>query len=547
MKIPFIALLLIPLLISCSDDNTSTNSDDNTPPKIELDHSGLEPITADLILENEYLSAGDATVFLKTKDAFSTRPDPISDDFALDANFTSGDHLFRTPHADIGPMLSTGTCQGCHLNDGRGVLPENSDSPMFNMLFKIGDELGNADPIYGGQLQPFSIQGFNSSDITQGYSKHNGSINGTELYGEAFPYIEYEVITGDYPDGETYSLRKPTYKVKELSYGAFMDDVRFSPRLAPQMIGVGLLGEIPEANLIALADEFDDDNDGISGKVSYVTDAVSGEIKVGRFAYKAQNPTILQQVSGAYSGDIGLTTSIFPDESCTDNQVACQVAAEDEDKVETEVDLSDLELALVEFYTRVLGVPVRRGFDTETNEWSADVLAGRQLFYESKCTACHTPRHVTGDAAGSVLGEITFTSLEDNAESIEMLSNQTIYPYTDLLLHDMGGSCSVSLRTSDDLACKEGDECTYVQQCTGLADGLIQGDAEGTEWKTPALWGLGLVQTVNPNATFLHDGRARTIEEAILWHGGEAENSKLSFMSLNKTERNQIITFLNSL
>ena len=163
------------------------------------------------------------------------------------------------------------------------------------------------------------------------------------------------------------------------------------------------------------------------------------------------------------------------------------------------------------------------------------------------CTGCHTARHVTGEAAGSVLGELTLTSLEENAQPIAVLSEQTIYPYTDLLLHDMGGSCQVTRETAIGDSCTTGEECLYVQRCEGLADGVIQGDASGTEWKTPALWGLGLVQTVNANSTFLHDGRARTIEEAILWHGGEASTSKDIFMSYSAAERQQVLLFLDSL
>ena len=238
---------------------------------------------------------------------------------------------------------------------------------------------------------------------------------------------------------------------------------------------------------------------------------------------------------------------MFSAEPCTENQLACLLAAELESKVGEVVDLGDHSLALVEFYNRVLAVPVRRGFDRDTQVWNEDVTKGRTLFFSSNCIGCHTPRHVTGEAAGSVLGEITLAGLTEQAEPVSVLSNQTIFPYTDLLLHDMGGSCEVTRETAEGLSCKAGAECLYVQRCEGLADGVIQGDASGAEWKTPALWGIGLVQTVNVNSTFLHDGRARTIEEAILWHGGEAEQSKNAFMSLNATEREQLLLFVQSL
>lgn len=532
---------------SAESTNPVTPEPETPAPTPTVDHSGLTPLSVDVIDENEYLTGGDATVFVSNEDAFSTRPQMIANDIQSDGFFTSGDHLFRTSEQDIGPLLSTGNCQGCHVNDGRGSVPASPTAPMLSMLFKLGDSTGAADPIYGDQLQPFAVQSFNTTDFDSGLSVHDGSVNGTELYGEAFPFIEYEIINGTYSDGTTYELRQPVYKVKDLSYGPFMSDIRFSARVAPQAFGVGLLDAIPAENLIALADENDSDSNGISGRVSMALDAFSGETKVGRFAYKAQNTSVLQQVAGAYGGDIGISTSIFPNEACTEQQVACEMSAALENKVGDDYDFSNQSLAFVEFYNRVLGAPARRGFDADTNTWDDNIAAGRALFFETQCVDCHTPRHVTGEAEGSVLGQLTLLGLEENPEPIAMLSEQTIFPYTDLLLHDMGGSCAVTRETVIGEACTDGAECMYVQRCDGLADGLIQGDASGSEWKTPALWGIGLVQTVNPNATFLHDGRARTIEEAILWHDGEAASRKEAFMALSQTERQQLIAFVESL
>jgi len=550
-KKQIVVSVLCVLLAACggsggSGETVAPDPDPPTPDPV-LDHSGLTPLTADAVNELEYLAGGDATLFVTNEDAFSTRPEAIADDFKLDGFFTSGDHLFRTPHSDIGPLLNTGTCQGCHLNDGRGVVPATPEDPMLSMLVKLGRSNGEVDPMYGDQIQPFAEQSFTTSDFQSGFPVHDGSVSGTELYGEAFPFIEYEMVDGSYPDGTAYQLRKPVYKVRDLSFGPFSEDIHFSPRVAPQAFGVGLLAEIPADHILALADENDADGDGISGRASMVTEAFSGETKLGRFAYKAQNPTVLQQVAGAYNGDIGISTSIFTGEPCTDNQIACQMVAEQESKVGEELDFSDRELALVEFYNRVLGVPARRGYDKDSEQWHESILAGRKLFFDSNCVACHTPRHVTGEAPGSALGELTLTGLEENAATIEILSSQTIFPYTDLLLHDMGGSCQVTRETAEQAACSTGAECLYVQRCEGLADGLVQGDASGTEWKTPALWGIGLVQRVNPDSTFLHDGRARTIEEAILWHDGEAKQAKESFMALTASERQQVIAFLESL
>jgi CxxC motif-containing protein (DUF1111 family) len=525
-------------------------------PEPTLDHSGLAPMLSDVIANSEYLSGGDTTVFVSNENAFSRKPAEIIADFRLDGNFTQGDHLFRTPDDGIGPLLSIGSCQGCHINDGRGEIPASPQTPMSTMVIKLADSYGNADPMYGKQIQPFSIQGFlGGNQLSDGFSEHDGSVSGTDLHGEAFPFLEFETINGNYPDGSSYQLRKPILKIRDLSYGNFIEDIRFSARLAPQAFGAGLLDAIPAEHLLALVDENDSNEDGISGRASMVNDIFAtdpNQKMIGRFTYKAQSPSLLHQVAAAYNGDMGVSTSAFPREHCTDLQLACNLAAEQEERSGEIVDLTDISLAFVEFYNRVLGVPARRGFDDSTNTWDEGITAGRSLFFTANCVGCHTPRHVTIDAKGSVLGEISFNGLianteEQFADSIEVLSNQTIYPYTDLLLHDMGGSCEVTRETNDGVTCSSGAECFYVQRCQGLADGLIQGDASGVEWKTPALWGLGLVQTVNEDASFLHDGRARTIEEAVLWHGGEAENAKQAFMNFSQDERQQLLSFLKSL
>jgi CxxC motif-containing protein (DUF1111 family) len=516
-------------------------------PEPIVDHSGLTPLEATTIDDAEYLSGGDATLFIADEDSFSTRPIPIAENFTLDGNFTSGDHIFRTPHEDAGPLLNTSNCQGCHLNDGRGVLPASIEQPFTSMLVKIGDSSGAPDPIYGNQLQTFAEQSFSTSNFTSGWPRYNGSINGDVLLGEAYTYIEFEEVVGSYPDGVTYSLRNPIYKTKDLSFGDFTADIRFSPRVAPQVFGVGLLEAIPEQYILALADDNDSNDDGISGRASMVTDLSRNETRLGRFTYKGQTPSVLQQGAAAYQSDIGISNSLFPDEPCSDAQIACLDVAEREKKVGNQYDISDLEMAQVEFYNRVLGVPARRGFDSNNAQWDTNIAAGRQQFFEVGCIGCHTPRHVTAEAPGSVLGEISFSGLQENAASIEMLSNQTIFPYTDLLLHDMGGSCTVTRETANEASCATGQECMYVQRCDGLADGLTQGMASGSEWKTPPLWGIGLVQTVNAKATFLHDGRARTIEEAVLWHGGEAQNSLIAFKQLSSDQRSQVLAFIESL
>lgn len=506
---------------------------------------GLAALSATTPDASEHLAGGAATTALANADAFGQRPAAIASNFELDANFTSGDHIFRTPEATgIGPLFNARTCQGCHLRDGRGLVPNNPEQPMRSMFLRLSQANGSPDPTYGGQLQTFGVDSVPGD--TQGLPAHDGALNGDLAIGEAYAYITYEEVAGQYPDGDSYSLRQPTYHVKALSYGEFSESVRFSPRVTPSLFGSGLLEAIPVDYIIAYADEDDVNNDGISGRAAMVNSPFSTELQLGRFGYKASNPSVLQQVAGAYRGDIGLTNTVFSDESCTNNQLACENRAADEPKTGAEYDLSDVKLALVEFYNRVLSVPERRGKTGE--QWQAAVIAGREQFFEMNCVGCHVPRHKTGEAAGSELGDVSIAGLNPTSKTpIAVLSNQVIYPFTDLLLHDMGGSCQITRELTNGTACTGGEACEYVQRCEGLADGRIDGPASETEWKTPALWGLGLVKTVNAQATFLHDGRARTIEEAILWHSGEAEASKQAFTQLTRDERSQVITFLNSL
>jgi len=536
-SIPSLLCLLVSYTALATEPATSTKTD----------HSGLVPLSSSVIAPNEHLAGGDTTMFVFNNNAFSRRPKPVARDFKADGFFTSGEHLFRTPHKGVGPVVNAASCQGCHLNDGKGLVPENAAEPMVSMFLKVGDTDGNVDPMYGDQIQTFAAQGLLSGDTTSGLPKHNGSVSGEKLYGEAYAFIEYKTITGQYSDGVSYQLRQPIYKVKDLSYGPFNPKVAFSPRVAPAIFGSGLLEGIPAEHILALSDPTDQDNNGISGKAAMVKDVMTGKMALGRFAYKAQNPNVLQQTSGAYRGDIGITNSLFIEESCMPLQVACLAQAKLEKNSGNKPDIIDRQLALVEFYNKVLAVPARRGYDKKTKTWAPDIAAGRALFFETGCVDCHTPRHVTGDVVGSRLGKITLLALLPEPQTLPYLSNQVIFPYTDLLLHDMGGSCQVTRELDNGASCESGQQCLYVQRCEGLADDLPMADANGREWKTPALWGTGLVQTVNAKATFLHDGRARNHAEAILWHGGEAQLVKDKFTQLNATERQQLLAFVGSL
>ena len=304
--------------------------------------------------------------------------------------------------------------------------------------------------------------------------------------------IDYVEMPGVYPDGTPFSLRQPVYRIEGLAFGALHPDVMISPRVAPATIGMGLLEAIPETNILALSDPDDANSDGVSGRSNYVQDIKTGQLALGRFGWKANQPTVEQQAASAFLGDIGITSSYFPNENCPTGQEACRQAPDGGTP-----EVPDERLEKVTIYIQTVAVPAMRDVDDE------QVQQGARLFVRTQCAACHTPRHKTADT-----------------HPLEPLRNQVIFPYTDLLLHDMGD---------------------------GLADHRPDGQASGTEWRTPPLWGIGLVETVNGHTMFLHDGRARGLEEAILWHGGEAEESRQQFMALTEDERNALIRFLGSI
>ena len=303
--------------------------------------------------------------------------------------------------------------------------------------------------------------------------------------------IDYVEMPGAYPDGSSFSLRQPVYGIEDLAFGPLHPDVMVSPRVAPATIGMGLLEAIPDANILAMSDPEDANEDGISGRPNYVQDVQTGELALGRFGWKANQPSVNQQAAAAFLGDIGITSSLFPNENCPAGQEACRQAPNG-----GEPELPDERLRKVTIYTQTLAVPAMRNIEDEQVEHA-------RLFVQTQCALCHTPRHETEDT-----------------HPLAPLRNQVIFPYTDLLLHDMGD---------------------------GLADHRPDGQASGTEWRTSPLWGIGLVQKVNGHTMFLHDGRARSMEEAILWHGGEAEESRGKFMNLTKDERNALIRFLESI
>lgn len=435
-------------------------------------------------VEGEQYSGGETTVFNESVNAFGEAAPNLTGN--KDLFFVTGNAFFKrnwvTPPAStedldgLGPLFNARSCSSCHLLDGRGLPPQSIDEEPVDLLFRLSrpSEEGNGtrpDENYGGQFNHMSVLGI----------EPEGNVR-----------VRYEEIPGEYPDGSKYSLRKPVYEFQNLAYGEFPDDIMISPRIAQHLVGLGLLEAIPEERLKELADSADTDRDGISGRINYVYDHINEKMSAGRFGWKANEPSVRQQTAIALREDIGITSVHFPEELCAENQTTCKEFPSGGNPELTQDILDRLAL-----YTETIAVPARRNWD------QYDVLKGKKAFIEIGCSSCHVPQHRTG-------------THPDHPE----LSNQTIFPYTDLLLHDMG---------------------------PGLADGRPDFKATGTEWRTPPLWGIGLIETVSGHTFFLHDGRARNLEEAILWHGGEAEQAKTHFKELPKEDRENLIKFLNSL
>jgi CxxC motif-containing protein (DUF1111 family) len=447
----------------------------------------------------EGLPAGAATVrATQTTDAFSSASANIA--FDADMNFKLGNGLFRktwiaapasTRASDgLGPLYNARACQDCHLKDGRGRVPAAGD-PAVSLFLRISIPGGTApadiegylatlpDPTYGHQLQTFASPGQPAEGTLQ-------------------------ITTTDLPvtlsDGTSVTLRDPTYTVTNPAYGPLHPQAMLSPRIAPQMIGLGLLEAIPAADILALQDPDDTNADGISGRANLVQSLEFGTPMLGRFGLKAGTPTIREQSAAAFAGDMGLSTPLHPDPwgDCTANQPDCLNAQHGQEPgIRNGLEVDAKSLDLITFYARNLGVPARRNVD------DPQVLRGKEVFYAAQCAACHVPKHVTHRL---------------NAQPEQ--SFQLIWPYTDLLLHDMG---------------------------QGLADNRPEARATGREWRTPPLWGIGLTAQVSGQTQFLHDGRANSLLEAILWHGGEAQAARDTVIALPTPDREALLLFLESL
>ncbi|CAI8869304.1 CxxC motif-containing protein (DUF1111 family) [Pseudomonas sp. IT-196MI5] len=443
----------------------------------------------------EARSGGSATVRKTDQNAFSMPSANLPPSRRVD--FSVGNSFFRSPWViapstttardGLGPLFNTNACQGCHIKDGRGHPPTPDDVNAVSMLVRLSipdtpayakviERLGVVpEPVYGGQLQDMAVPG---------------------VAPEGKVRVDYTAVPVRFKDGTEIELRKPSLNITQLGYGPMHPDTRFSARVAPPMIGLGLLEAIPEEAILANAEAQAKANNGISGRLNRVWDDARQQTVLGRFGWKAGQPNLNQQNVHAFSGDMGLTTSLRPLDDCTDAQTACKQAPSGNGP-NGEPEVSDNILRLVLFYSRNLAVPARRDVN------APEVLAGKTLFYQAGCQSCHTPKYTTAA----------------NASEPE-LANQVIRPYSDLLLHDMGD---------------------------GLADNRSEFQASGRQWRTPPLWGIGLTQAVSGHTRFLHDGRARNLLEAVLWHGGEAQAAQQQVLSFNAEQRAALLAFLNSL
>lgn len=501
-----LAALLLVILFLIADTKTDAAKyirPDLTPEEVKRVIEVTTPTTDFSVPESFESMAGGATTSRAgvSRNSFSHASANL--DFAGEQNFKLGNALFRklwvaapaSTHASdgLGPLYNARSCQRCHLKDGRGHPPQGLDDLATSMILKFvgsarsGEEkvntvsenfLNNGDPVYGKQLQDFAIPG---------------------LLAEGRLQVSYEEIAIALTGGEQALLRKPVYDIADLAYGPLDSQTTLSPRVAPPMIGLGLLEAIHPNDIINSADPEDIDGDNISGRANLVRDPVSGNLFLGRFGWQASVQSLRSQTAIAFAMDIGISSPENPKHygDCTEQQNICNMA---ETGVQVHLGATEAPppvVDLVTFYSGNLAVPARRDIDDRV------VLQGKEIFYNVGCISCHRPKYVTARDA-----------------SIPEHRFQLIWPYSDLLLHDMGD---------------------------GLADRGANGEVIGREWRTPPLWGIGLTESVSGHTYFLHDGRARSLLEAVLWHGGEAQAARDSVIALDPDNRQALLRFLESL
>lgn len=497
--------------------DTSTNADDDNN-----DNGSSISITA--VGSTPELTGGETTVWASGANAFSLPSANLAD--AEKTRFFVGNSFFKrnwvqapastTARDGLGPHFIARSCSGCHALDGRGAPPDfnrglqadNKPNTPNGSDTGSDTDTGHAQPV--ALLMRLSIPGTNergepNPDPVYGGQLNNAGIRGVKAEGKIA--ITHTPISGQFADGTTYTLYKPHYRITDLGYGPMHPDVMIGPRIAPQVIGMGLLEAIPaediEANVAAQQLLNDPLNKTIKGKANYVWDVVAQKKLIGRIGWKANVASVAHQTAGAFVGDIGITSMYFPNQDCMPAQKDCLAAPSGAEETDggIEHEIRDELLGQVIFYQNTLAPAARRNIN------DPQVIQGEKIFHQAQCAQCHRPSYTTGKPLYP-----QFSSMA--------LSNQSIHPYTDLLLHDMGED---------------------------LADGRPDFLASGSEWKTPPLWGIGLIPDVNKHQFLMHDGRANGVMEAVLWHGGEALASRNYVLQLDKKDRDALVAFVNSL
>ena len=380
----------------------------------------------------------------------------------------------------LGPTFMATNCAACHVNAGRGRLLDSGGLAVQQVLrISIAgqDPHGgpNPEPSYGTDIQMFDT-------VTRK--------DPAQRAGEAEVFVDWVTQPFKFADGEAVELRKPKVRVENLNFGPLTEGTMLSLRNAQAMVGMGYLEAISEKDILQVAQQ--QKAQGLNGRPNYVRDDINNKQAMGRFGWKANQPSIKQQIAAAFSADIGVTSSLYPFTLCTPAQLEC-LAAIRAPKPELRPEMWEA----ITFWNQSLAIPERRDVD------KPEVKRGEAVFVSSGCAMCHVPEWRTGKYT-----------------AVPVISNQRIRPYTDLLLHDMGPD---------------------------LADGRPDFKASGSDWRTPPLWGIGLSKQVSASTSFLHDGRARNLLEAVVWHGGEAQASRDKFTALPAEQRNDLITFLESL
>lgn len=405
--------------------------------------------------------------------AYSGMDDDTEDSFTLGRSFFTIPWVVApastTARDGLGPLFNANSCASCHKNNAGGATLKQSGIVDRSILIKLaqsGEKVTDKkmpfvpDPVYGGQ---FSINGTGSVPF------------------EGKVHVELTPLIKHYADGTDITLYQPEFNLKELNYGSLSKQTVIDALRAPSLVGLGLIEQIPDEELIKHADPEDKNSDGISGKANKVWSLEKKKLVTGRYGWKATTPSVIEQTANALLNDMGLTSPWLKQENCTPKQLECLKAYKSQDS-----DINLVRLQGINTYLTHLKLPESAKLNDQQ---------GKQLFTDIGCISCHRTGYST-------------------------TTGDVVNPYSDFLLHDMGKD---------------------------LAGKINMYEAKATEWRTPPLWGIGLAKKLNTDAGFLHDGRAQTLEQAIMWHGGEAEKSQKAFAKLTKSQRQSLIAFLNSL